>query len=206
MLSLVKMSMANKLHLLILILAALVVHGCGFQLRGALDLSKDIAPLYIQQNSVFELAREIKLLLEKNKIAVTEAPAGANTQLALLSENKKSRVLSVDANGRAREYQLTYTVNVAIKIRQSKEVQDSISLSRSLLFDSDAVLAVTNESEILYRDMRKNAARLILLKLQARSKNQLAADDGNPVDSPASAQELNSPNSMGNSTGGSNGL
>jgi LPS-assembly lipoprotein len=206
MVSLVKMSMANKLHLLILILAALAVHGCGFQLRGALDLSKDIAPLYIQQNSAFELAREIKLLLEKNKIAVTEAPAGANAQLALLSENKKSRVLSVDANGRAREYQLTYTVNVAIKIRQSKEVQDSISLSRSLLFDSDAVLAVTNESEILYRDMRKDAARLILLKLQARSKNQLAADEGNPVDSPASAQELNSPNSMGNSTGGSNGL
>lgn len=212
MVSLMKISIVTKLRLLILILVALVIYGCGFQLRGALDLSEDISPLYIQQNSAFELAREIKFLLEKNKIAVAEKSTGANLQLTLLSENKKRRVLSVDSNGRAREYQLIYTVNIAIKIRASKEVPDSISLSRSLLFDSDAVLAVTNESEILYRDMRKNAARLIILKLQAHSLNQLAKDNDNPADSPETAEEKSIPNNFGNNTssstgtGGSSGL
>ena len=48
---------------------------------------------------------------------------------------------------------------------------DSISVARSLLFDPDAVIAVVNESEILYKDMRRDAARLILLKLQASGQS-----------------------------------
>jgi LPS-assembly lipoprotein len=195
------MSSANYLRLLILILAVLVNHGCGFQLRGSLDLSADISPLYIEQNSAYELARELKRLLEINKIVIADDSARANSQLTLLSENKNRRVLSVDGDGRAREYLLTYTVDITIKIKQSKEIQDTVSLSRSLLFDPEAVLAATNESAILYRDMQKNAARLILLKLQARSSHQSAADDGNPVDSSITGQEDNSLNSTGNSTG-----
>ena len=195
------MSSANYLRLLILILAVLVNHGCGFQLRGSLDLSADISPLYIEQNSAYELARELKRLLEINKIVIADDSARANSQLTLLSENKNRRVLSVDGDGRAREYLLTYTVDITIKIKQSKEIQDTVSLSRSLLFDPEAVLAATNESAILYRDMQKNAARLILLKLQARSSHQSAADDGNPVDSSITGQEDNSLNSTVNSTG-----
>jgi LPS-assembly lipoprotein len=195
------MSSANYLRLLILILAVLVNHGCGFQLRGSLDLSADISPLYIEQNSAYELARELKRLLEINKIVIADDSARANSQLTLLSENKNRRVLSVDGDGRAREYLLTYTVDITIKIKQSKEIQDTVSLSRSLLFDPEAVLAATNESAILYRDMQKNAARLILLKLQARSSHQSAADGGNPVDSSITGQEDNSLNSTGNSTG-----
>ena len=195
------MSSANYLRLLILILAVLVNHGCGFQLRGSLDLSADISPLYIEQNSAYELARELKRLLEINKIVIADDSARANSQLTLLSENKNRRVLSVDGDGRAREYLLTYTVDITIKIKQSKEIQDTVSLSRSLLFDPEAVLAATNESAILYRDMQKNAARLILLKLQARSSHQSAADDDNPVDSSITGQEDNSLNSTGNSTG-----
>ncbi len=191
----------NHFRWIILILVVLVNYGCGFQLRGSLDLSEDISPLYIQQNSAFELARELKRLLEINKIVIADDSARANSQLTLLSENKSRRVLSVDGDGRAREYLLTYTVDITIKIKQSKEIQDTVSLSRSLLFDPEAVLAATNESAILYRDMQKNAARLILLKLQARSSHQSAADDGNPVDSSITGQEDNSLNSTGNSTG-----
>ena len=163
------MSSANYFRFFILILTVLVNHGCGFQLRGSMDLSEDISPIYIEQKSYFELGRDLKSLLLINNIVVAENPAGVNSQLTLLRESKKRRVLSVDGDGRAKEYLLTYTVNIAIKIKQSKETRDLVSLSRSLLFDPEAVLAVTNESELLYKDMQKNAARLILLKLQARS-------------------------------------
>jgi len=103
MFTLVTMLSANSFRFLILILAVLVNHGCGFQLRGSLDLSEDISPLYIEQNSAFELARELKGLLEINKIVVAENLTAANSQLTLLRENKKKRVLSVDGNGSARE-------------------------------------------------------------------------------------------------------
>lgn len=179
---------------LFVLLLTLITAGCGFQLRGALDISPDVSPLYLQQNSVFELGREIKALLATNKIAVADSAAQASSQLVLLNESKQNRVLSVDGNGRAKEYSLSYTVNFTITVSTSakqaedvqiKPVQDTLSLSRTLLFDPDAVLAVANETEVLYKDMRRNAARSILLKLQARSRKLSLSNSNDTVDSPA---------------------
>lgn len=179
---------------LFILLLTLITAGCGFQLRGALDISPDVSPLYLQQNSVFELGREIKALLATNKIAVADSAAQASSQLVLLNESKQNRVLSVDGNGRAKEYSLSYTVNFTITVSTSakqaedvqiKPVQDTLSLSRTLLFDPDAVLAVANETEVLYKDMRRNAARSILLKLQARSRKPSVSNSSDTVDSPA---------------------
>lgn len=179
---------------LFVLLLTLITGGCGFQLRGALDISPDVSPLYLQQNSVFELGREIKALLATNKIAVADSAAQASSQLVLLNESKQNRVLSVDGNGRAKEYSLSYTVNFTITVSTSakqaedvqiKPVQDTLSLSRTLLFEPDAVLAVANETEVLYKDMRRNAARSILLKLQARSRKLSVSNSNDTVDSPA---------------------
>ena len=157
---------------------ALMLCACGFQLRGAIDLSDDIAPVYIEQGTLFGLAREIKGLLATNKIEVVSKESQSKSTLVLVREGRQRRVLSVDGSGRAREYLLTYTVDFITKIKQSAEVSDSLSISRSLLFDPDAVLAVTNESEILYNDMQRDIARLMLLKLQALSAKKAAENTG----------------------------
>lgn len=183
----------HYLRVIPLTLAVCLIHACGFQLRGALDLSQDISPIYIQQESAFELAREIKTLLSTNNIAIVKSASEANAQLTLLNEVKSSRVLSVDANGRAREYLLSYKVNYALKTKQAEEAQEAISLSRNLVFDPDAVLATSNESEILYKDMQRDASRLMLLKLQAHSRNMPAnkpTSDKSPASTPS--ESLNS--------------
>ncbi len=169
-----------------------LMQSCSFQLRGALTLSQDMSPIYLQQNSLFELGREVQSLLTANKIQIAENEEQAKAQLTLLSEAKSRRVLSVDGNGRAREYLLNYKVVFSIKINQEKDSSDlnqggrqdtphdSISVARNLLFDPDAVIAVVNEAEILYKEMRRDAARLVLLKLQASSRQQAHdTDSGN---------------------------
>ncbi|RKZ65743.1 MAG: hypothetical protein DRQ44_07680 [Gammaproteobacteria bacterium] len=169
-----------------------LMQSCSFQLRGALTLSQDMSPIYLQQNSLFELGREVQSLLTANKIQIAENEEQAKAQLTLLSEAKSRRVLSVDGNGRAREYLLNYKVVFSIKISQEKDSSDlnqggrqdtphdSISVARNLLFDPDAVIAVVNEAEILYKEMRRDAARLVLLKLQASSRQQAHdTDSGN---------------------------
>jgi len=175
----------HRCRSLILSIAALfLLQSCGFQLRGALDLSADISPVYLQQNDAFDLGRDIKSILQTNKIAISEYANTANSRLNIVNESRARRVLSVDSNGRAKEYLLSYTVQYTIKIKQQEAVAESISVSRSLLFDPEAVIAVDNEAEVLYRDMKHDAARLILLKLQAHSRNAAAiipADDTVPV-------------------------
>lgn len=170
----------TMLRVCMLLLAVSMLDACGFQLRGAVDISPDIAPIYIQQNNAFELGREIKALLASNKISITENETSAKSQLTLSSEVKKRRVLSVDTNGRAREYLLSYTVNFLIRIDHAAEKSDSITLTRSLLFDPDTVIAVENESDVLYRDMQRDASRMILLKLQAHSLQRETQPDSSP--------------------------
>lgn len=170
--------MTIKLRKLFLVLLAIsVITACGFQLRGALELSNDLSPVYLQQNRSFDLAREIKALLLSNKVDVVAEANQSNVQLILISEAKKRRILSVDTNGRAREYLLSYKVRYSIQktslankaVNSSEADVELLTLTRSLLFDSNAVLAVSNESEVLYKDMRRAAARSILLKLSAYS-------------------------------------
>lgn len=177
----------------IFVASILVLHACGFKLRGSLDLSSDISPIYIHQKTTFELVREIRSLLAANDIEVVDEVKKSRSQLFILGEKKISRVLSVDTGGQAREYLLTYKVNFVISAKGSAQLetadrnaedkkdtdmQDSISISRSLLFDTEAVLGYANESAILYKDMRRDAARLIILKLQAFSNSSAAEASG----------------------------
>jgi LPS-assembly lipoprotein len=174
-------TMSGLRRYITLALLVSLIQACGFQLRGALDLSEDISPIYLQQNNLFELGREIKALLNANKLQIAENEQQAKAQLALLSEGKSRRVLSVDSNGRGREYLLNYTVNFSIKVKQTTGInqqgrQDTISVRRSLVYEPEAVLAVANESEILYKDMQRDVARLILLRLQASSRQNANMD------------------------------
>jgi len=189
MLRKLKISLVNYRACLQLMLLVSVLSGCGFQLRGALELSDEISPLYLKSNSSFELARELKLLLATNNVTETDKPEKANFQLILVQEKKSRRVLTVDGDGRAKEYLLTYTIDYSINVKDAaqKDVIESISLRRSLLFDTEAVLAVTNESEILYKNMQRDAARLILLKLQTRARQDSATDY--PVANPLSDKD-----------------
>jgi len=164
-----------KSRFLITFVMVCVLQACGFQLRGSVELPADMSPIYLEKNSVLQLGREIEALLRGNQIDLADDKKSSNAQLVLVKEAKKRRVLSVDSNGRAREYLLSYVVTFSIKLNSTdtatakQEIPEKITLSRSLLFDPDAVLAVANESEILYKDMRRDAARLVLLKLQAQS-------------------------------------
>lgn len=153
----------------VLLLVFTTLSACGFHLRGAVVLSPELSPIYLQENSSYELARKVKALLLGNRIDLVSVPAQAKSSIILLSDTKNRRVLSVDSNGRAHEYLLTYTVTVAFRGKDFKEIKRRIVLTRTLLFNPDAVLGATNESANLYLDMQRDAARRILLKLEALS-------------------------------------
>ncbi len=154
------------------LLMMLMIQSCGFHLRGELSLSKNLSPIFIVQNTSFALSREVQALLVNNGISRTDDVEAANAKLELVSETRERNVLSVDSNGRAREYRLEYTVVFSFTAQDIDVTKEKVVLSRSLLFGTDTVLAVENESEVLYREMQLDASRLILLKLQAYSLNK----------------------------------
>lgn len=155
---------------ILLLTCIVMVSACGFKLRGSLDISPDMAPVYIEANSVFQLAKQLENLLKANKVAIASNSKPANSTITLISDARSQRVLSVDGSGQAREYLLEYTVNFSTQIKAAPVTEDSITVSRRLVFDQDAVLATTNEANVVYRELQRNAAQSILLKLQAQSR------------------------------------
>ncbi len=149
------------------VLLMLSLTSCGFHLRGRVELSNNLSPLYLQQNSAYALARDLRALLSGNDIDVVGKADQANASLILLSESRTQHVLSIDTRGRAREYLLTYRVQVQFKGVRIKPTRDTISINRTLLFDPNAILAVTDERATIYRDMRRDAASRILVRLEA---------------------------------------
>jgi LPS-assembly lipoprotein len=183
---------------LVSILAAL--SACGFKLRGSIELSRDVAPVYIEPDGLHEQARVIRVLLEQNNIAVLTADDKNNGQyqskIHLVSESRQRKVLSVDGNGRVSEYLLIYKLNYALTIKYMPENTYTLQVQRSLVYDPNAVLAVENQADQLYQDMQKDAARLVLLKLQALSQNRnmssskarTSPDDKDTANQPAASQ------------------
>ena len=91
--------------------------------------------------------------------------------LTTIEESRTKRIVSVDANGRAREYTLTYAIDFHVKVIESKfEIENqSISIDRDFQFDTEDVLGNSREESQLYEEMQQDLIRLILLRLQSKA-------------------------------------
>ena len=153
----------------VLIVIVLMMQGCGFQLRGTYDLARGLSPMSIQSGE-FRLMQSLGAQLRVNGIRVLNSEEGAASVLRIEKVSRTRRVVSVDARGRAREYELKYRLTWRLDFNDSDGARISektIELERELLFDPDAVLAIGTEIDTLYEDMQLDASRIILRQLQA---------------------------------------
>ncbi len=177
------MSFAHKS--LFIILGLYLLSACGFHLRGPIELSAEIAPIFIEQSGTdIVVNRELRTLLSQSgKKNMTLIRSEAKAILNIVGSKEKKRVVAVDGRGRARQYDLSYVLRYRLTGKNIPQVgNDNVSvlnLRRSLNFDPDNVLAISHEVENLYNDMRKDSARLILQRLQTlglQTQNEQPAD------------------------------
>ena len=163
----------KKFFIFMLIALAGVQASCGFHLRGALGLPAHITPVFLDlSTSDDELGRELQGLLSSSaENALAASSVEAKTVLNISNVQKQQRVVAVDNLGRAREYELNYQFRYELKTISKAAVQseiiktNTVKLKRDLLFDPGSVLAVGHEKNAMYKDMRKDAAQLVLRQL-----------------------------------------
>nr|VFK13102.1 MAG: LPS-assembly lipoprotein [Candidatus Kentron sp. LFY] len=154
----------------IFIIAASLLTGCGFHLRGNFTLPDSMSSLYIQVPT--HLANELMVLLEGNGIAIAPDRDAANAILVVEQESFDKRTLSVDSkSGKEREHELAYTISYRVLATDGRELlpKRTINLVRDYVFDESAVLGTTQEEGVLYKEMRQDAAHQILRHLAAWS-------------------------------------
>jgi LPS-assembly lipoprotein len=147
---------------------ALALAGCGFKLRGAQQLPFETIYLGFPPNSSLgaELARNIRAGTSTRVVADRRQ---AQAVLEVLAEARERDVLSLSAQGRAREYQLRLRLQFRLHDGKGRELiaPTQIAVQRDISFNEAQVLAKESEEALLYRDMQTDVVQQILRRLAA---------------------------------------
>ena len=150
-------------------LVTLALAGCGFQMRGDVDLPDDVKTVHIVGPTIFR--DELETFLESGGAEVVGDPAVADATVSIGKERFAQRVIAVDPNtGKEREFEMVYTVSFNVT-RPDGTVPvgpERVRLARDFLFDSDQVLGRSRERDLLRTEMRRDAAEEIVRRIDTR--------------------------------------
>jgi len=145
----------------------LLLAGCGFHLEGRIALPQAIRHPYIQapdQQSDFVQSLRRQMLI--SGAHPVDLPGRATAVVHILSDRVARRVLSVSAQNRPTEYQITYTVRFAVTAGGRELLPpQQVSAVRSYSFDESLLLAKEHEEEILQQAMGQDLADIVMRQL-----------------------------------------
>ena len=147
----------------------LTLSACGFHPRGDLALPKVMGKTYVQGATPYsDLETDLRRALGNAGAQVIDTPQDATARLRILHEEFGRRVLTVAITGKAREYELFYTVDFEVSGADGKPLlsHQSQTLTRDFTFDETQLLGKTNEEELLHGEMRHEMVQSILRRIE----------------------------------------
>lgn len=155
-------------------LLALGLVGCGFQLRGQVELPLELRVIYVQGQSQGiavppgSLSRRLPLVLASSGATVTHDPTQATAVITILNEGSGRRTVAADRFDVKREYLLVYSATYEVKLASGKVLvpAEGMAAYRALLFDENRVLGFENAQESVVDSMVDDLAWQIIRRLQ----------------------------------------
>jgi LPS-assembly lipoprotein len=153
---------------LLIVWLTLLLSACGFHLRG--DYALPFDTLYIALPSNHPLHGLIKRNIEASSpTRVVDDPKDAAATLVVLSDRQEKNILSLNAAGRAREYELVRKFqfklngqNGGFYIRPSQ-----ITIRRDMTYSDELVLSKGTEETLIWRDIQNDLVNQLLRRFSA---------------------------------------
>ena len=152
-------------------LALISLNGCGFALRKAPDFAfttlysglAESSPLGVELRRSLQATGKVKVISDARLIN------DAQVVLDVLLDQREKVVLSLNATGQVREFQLRLRFRFRLRTLAGKELipASEIALQRDISFNESAVLAKEAEEALLYRDMQSDVVQQIMRRLAA---------------------------------------
>jgi LPS-assembly lipoprotein len=175
----------RAIRILLLLTLTSMLAACGFQLRGSYSLPFQTMSIALPPTSA--LYAQIKRSIEvSTSTRVVEDAREAEANLVVLGDRQEKIILSLNAAGRAREYDLVRTFTFKVTAADNTEFlpPSRIILRRDMTFNDDLVLSKESEEALLWRDMQGDLIQQILRRLSSihliHSAAQGAADAATP--------------------------
>jgi LPS-assembly lipoprotein len=152
---------------LLLAAPALLLAGCGFELKRAAKLQfESIALTGFAPRS--PLAQELRATLERS-ITVKESPAQAQVVFQALADERIRRAVAFTASGQVRDIQLRMLLRYRAQTPAERELipESKIELIREMTFIEAKALGKQQEEQDLFREMQSDIVLQLMLRLSA---------------------------------------
>ena len=146
----------------------LLLTACGYHMRGSIAMPESLKSVYVF-NASSALQSELTDVVKASKGRLVSSPSEAGLVIKIVSEELKTRVLSIGSTGKSNESELDYFLQFQFYDNQENQVMEEqrIEIAREYFNDQTAVLAKLNEEQIIRKEIYKQAVRMLLLRAEA---------------------------------------
>jgi len=153
----------------LLLIVALIISGCGWQLRDSQIVASSIGTVYLSSNNINTvLTKELKRALTTYGVPSGVTKAESNYIVVIVDFRENSRIASINSSGRVAEYQLNEDVDFYITDAEDNQILSlsTASVERVYEFREKDILASSNEEQRIRAEMRSELVRQILNRLR----------------------------------------
>jgi LPS-assembly lipoprotein len=145
---------------------ALLLPGCGFQLRG--EPSVGLKTLHVSAVGASNVATEVRRALATSPTQLMPTSTGAEAHLQILGEARDKTIFTITGTGRVYEFQLRLAVRYQLTVpgRDAPVIAPTeIDARRRITYSETAPVAKEQEEQLLYEDMQADLAGQILRRI-----------------------------------------
>jgi LPS-assembly lipoprotein len=148
---------------------AVSLAGCGFHLEGRTPLPESMKRAFVQATDMqTDFAQSLRKALLTSGSRPPSDKKTASSIVNIIKDDVVRRTLSVSAQNKPNEYEITYTVRFSVTAGdQELLAPQDISATRSYSFDETRLLAKEHEEAILRQAMAHDLADRVIRQLSS---------------------------------------
>lgn len=147
---------------------ALLLTACGYHLRGAYQIPKEMKNVYLQGESA-DLHQYFSRTLQSSSGQLVSSPEKAGIIVRFFNEKMQRRVLSLSARGRANDFELDYRLEYELVNKNNAVLlpRQPLEVRREYFNDQQEIIAKDNEEKVIRDEMYQQAVRTIINRARA---------------------------------------
>ncbi len=156
----------------ILFLLICFIAGCGFHLRGNVNLPTSLQQLYIASGNPYgPVTLQLKQILGHSGVSIEDQPGPQITTLSLKSERFNQTTFSQSASSKTNQYTLYFSLDYELQNNKGEILYGprTINTQGNYTVNEDAVLTTSTQEATLRTELQRQAVYQLIEQLNSKS-------------------------------------